>query len=83
MSVGRAIGTKDLGVAPIEVTTRLLQRRSAMTKRQEPHHGFSDDPQKVKEAGRKGEPNANVATDKAEKARIGGQHSHGGGRGER
>ena len=54
-----------------------------MTKRQEPHHGFSDDPQKVKEAGRKGESNANVATDKAEKARIGGQHSHGGTRGER
>lgn len=54
-----------------------------MTKRQDPHHGFSDDPQKVKEAGHKGESKANVATDKAEKARIGGQHSHGGGRTER
>ncbi|MHC8361653.1 general stress protein [Pseudomonas sp. LS2P72] len=53
-----------------------------MTKRQESHHGFSDAPQKVKEAGRKGEQHANVATDKAEKARIGGQHSHGGTRGE-
>ena len=52
-----------------------------MTKRQ--HHGFSDDPQKVKEAGRKGETKANVATDKAEKARIGGQHSHGQAREER
>ncbi|WP_460318125.1 general stress protein [Pseudomonas ogarae] len=54
-----------------------------MTKRQETHHGFSDDPQKVKEAGREGESNTNVATDKAEKARIGGQHSNGGGRDER
>jgi general stress protein YciG len=54
-----------------------------MTKRQERHHSFSDDPQKVKEAGRKSEQNANVAPDKAEKARIGGQHSHGGTRGER
>jgi len=53
-----------------------------MTKRQDTHHGFSDDPQKVKEAGRKGESKANVPTDKAEKARIGGQHSHGGTRGE-
>jgi hypothetical protein len=42
-SVGRAIGTKYFGFAPMEVTTRLLKRRSAMTKRQEPHHGFSDD----------------------------------------
>lgn len=54
-----------------------------MTKRQESHHGFSDDPQKVKEAGRKGEPKVNVAIDKAEKARIGGQHSHGGTRAEK
>lgn len=54
-----------------------------MTKRQEPHHGFSDDPQKVKEAGRKSVPNANVATDRAEKARVGGQHSKGTTRGER
>ncbi len=55
-----------------------------MTKRQNPRHGFFRRPsKKVKEAGRKGESNANVATDKAEKARIGGQHSHGGTRGER
>lgn len=54
-----------------------------MTKRQEPHHGFSDDPQKVKEAGRKSELDVNVATDKAEKARIGGQHSHGVARGKK
>jgi general stress protein YciG len=52
-----------------------------MTKQQ--HHSFSDDPQKVKEAGRKGETKGNIATDKAEKSRIGGQHSHGDERRER
>ena len=54
-----------------------------MTKRQEPHHGFADDPQKVKEAGRKSLSEANVTTDRAEKARVGGQHSNGSTRGKR
>ncbi len=51
-----------------------------MSKHSDSRHGFSDDPHKVSEAGRKGGSNANVSTDRAEKARVGGQHSHGGGR---
>lgn len=47
-------------------------------------HGFSDDPQKVAEAGRaSGQTtggNVRSDTNRAEKARKGGQHSHGGGR---
>lgn len=41
---------------------------------------FAEDPQKIKEAGKKGESPVNVKVDRAEKARVGGQHSHGGGR---
>jgi general stress protein YciG len=46
-------------------------------------HSFADDPQKVSEAGRKGSGpatggNVRSDTDRAEKARKGGQHSHGG-----
>lgn len=52
-------------------------RKDNPTDKQPAHRGFSDDPQKVRDAGRKGDTHANVATDKAEKARIGGQHSHG------
>lgn len=49
-----------------------------MTKQHESSHGFADDPQKVHDAGRKGGTNQDVKTDRAEKARVGGQHSHGG-----
>jgi general stress protein YciG len=39
---------------------------------------FAEDPQKIKEAGKKGGTSVNVKVDRAEKARVGGQHSHGG-----
>jgi uncharacterized protein len=53
-----------------------------MTKHKGGKHSFADDPQKVSEAGRKGSGHAtggNVRSDidRAEKARKGGQHSHG------
>ncbi|MED7670592.1 general stress protein [Pseudomonas moraviensis subsp. stanleyae] len=41
---------------------------------------FAEDPQKIKEAGKKGGTSVNVKVDRAEKARVGGQHSHGGAR---
>lgn len=41
---------------------------------------FAEDPQKIKEAGKKGGSSVNVKVDRAEKARVGGQHSHGGAR---
>lgn len=46
-------------------------------------HSFADDPQKVSEAGGKGggqTTGIDVKRDRAERARTGGQHSHGGGR---
>ncbi|MBF8739438.1 MULTISPECIES: KGG domain-containing protein [Pseudomonas] len=49
-----------------------------MSKHRDAGHGFADDPQKVSEAGRKGNTKQDVKTDRAEKARVGGQHSHGG-----
>jgi general stress protein YciG len=39
---------------------------------------FAEDSQKIKEAGKKGGNSVNVKVDRAEKARVGGQHSHGG-----
>ncbi|KSD30256.1 general stress protein [Pseudomonas aeruginosa] len=51
--------------------------------RNDKHH-FADDPQKVSEAGRKGSRhaggNVEADTNRAEQARKGGQHSHGGNR---
>ena len=41
-------------------------------------HGFSDYPQKIDQAGRKGNAAVNLKVDRAEKARVGGQHSNGG-----
>ena len=43
-------------------------------------HGFSDDPQKVHDAGRKGQAGMDLKVDRADKARVGGQHSNGGNR---
>ncbi|MBV4485127.1 general stress protein [Pseudomonas sp. SWRI153] len=40
-------------------------------------HSFADDPQKIKDAGKKGGNPVNLKVDRAEKARVGGQHSHG------
>ncbi|MBF8779327.1 general stress protein [Pseudomonas fulva] len=40
--------------------------------------GFSDDPQKIHDAGSKGGSNQDIKNTRAEKARIGGQHSNGG-----
>ncbi|MBC3207466.1 general stress protein [Pseudomonas sp. SWRI111] len=51
-----------------------------MTEKHRSEHSFADDPQKIKSAGKKGDPTANVKLDRAEKARVGGQHSHGGSR---
>lgn len=55
---------------------------TAMPNRQELHHGFSADSQKVEEAELKGKAYTSVATNKTEKARVVWQHSHGGTRGE-
>nr|WP_158459330.1 general stress protein [Pseudomonas fluorescens] len=49
-----------------------------MSKKPETGHGFSDNPQKVHDAGGKGGSHQDVKTDRAEKARVGGQHSNGG-----
>ncbi|HKS14165.1 MAG TPA: general stress protein [Pseudomonas sp.] len=51
-----------------------------MSKHRESGQGFSDNPQKVHDAGGKGGGHQDVKTDRAEKARVGGQHSHGGDR---
>lgn len=63
-----------MGLEPSELT----HEENPMTKHHESSHGFADDPQKVHDAGRKGGTNQDVKTDRAEKARVGGQHSHGG-----
>lgn len=49
-----------------------------MSKKPESGHGFSDNPQKVHDAGGKGGSGKDLKVDRAEKARVGGQHSHGG-----
>jgi general stress protein YciG len=49
-----------------------------MSKHNKSGHGFSDDPEKVNQAGRKGNSPVNLKVDRADKARVGGQHSNGG-----
>lgn len=49
-----------------------------MTSKHQSGHSFADDPQKIKEAGKKGGTAVDVKLDRAEKARTGGQNSHGG-----
>jgi len=49
-----------------------------MTDKPQSQHSFADDPQKIKDAGKKGGNAVDVKLDRAEKARVGGQHSHGG-----
>ncbi|WP_155742059.1 general stress protein [Pseudomonas sp. E141] len=49
-----------------------------MTGKHRSEHSFADDPQKIKGAGKKGSNAVDVKLDRAEKARVGGQHSHGG-----
>lgn len=51
-----------------------------MTKHHDNGHGFADNPQRVHDAGRKGGSGKDLKQDRAEKARVGGQHSNGGSR---
>ncbi|CAG8865756.1 hypothetical protein PS627_01675 [Pseudomonas fluorescens] len=56
----------------------IVDQEVYMSKKPETGHGFSDNPQKVHDAGGKGGSHQDVKTDRAEKARVGGQHSNGG-----
>jgi general stress protein YciG len=51
-----------------------------MTSKHTSEHAFADDPEKIKGAGKKGGAQPDIKLDRAEKARVGGQHSHGGSR---
>ncbi|SDZ59320.1 hypothetical protein SAMN03159453_04864 [Pseudomonas sp. NFIX28] len=59
-----------------------MKEETPMNKNDKPgsDHSFADDPEKVKNADKKIDPAPEIKTDRAEKARIGGQHSHGGNR---